>query len=506
MMLVPHWLEKRASLTPNRTAMITSQGELSFAQLRNQARSWAQKLAVLGVQSKNVPFSSTSTESNTDSVALLCSNGQHMLELIHALTYLDATLLPLNTRLTVDELRYQLQDANSTLLVYDQQYVEIISELRTQLSTITFVSVDELATVSPLQFELKTNIDLRSFQAIMYTSGTTGVPKGVLLSYSNYWSSAIGSMLNLGLSEQDCWLVCVPLFHISGLSILMRSVIYGIPIIIHKTFDPSAVNDAIVQQGVTIVSVVSNMLDRMVTALEERNYPSSFRCMLLGGGPAPLSLLERCVDKGIPVFQTYGMTETASQIATLQPEYMLTKLGSAGKPLFQAELRIIKDGKKASPLESGEITVRGPHVTTGYLHLPEATAEAIVDGWLFTGDVGYLDEDGFLYVQDRRKDMFISGGENVYPAEIEAALASHPNVVEAGVTSVADERWGKRAIAFIRVNEIVPLTEQEIIHYLTEKLAKYKIPSRIYIVDQPLPRNAANKLLRRELMKLIPNN
>ena len=494
-MRMPHWLEKRASLTPERIAIISSGEQLTFLELRNRARSLAYKLATLGVNKGMT-------------VALLCKNGLHVPELIHAIHYLGAVLMPLNTRLAARELVFQLRDARSALLLYDDSHSALAIEVQAQLQNIQYVSVASVESTVPahesaFDWPLQTVINMDAVHTIMYTSGTTGTPKGVMLTYNNHWASAVGSVLNLGLSENDRWLACVPLFHISGLSILMRSVVYGMPIIIHEKFDPDAVNAAIIEDGVTVVSVVSNMLSRMMEALGDRIYPPTFRCMLLGGGPAPLPLLTTCVEKGVPVFQTYGMTETASQIVTLQPEYMLSKLGSAGKPLFQAELRIMLDGKEALPLEAGEIVVRGPNVTAGYLNRPEATIEAIHDGWLSTGDVGYVDEEGFLYVLDRRKDMFVSGGENVYPAEIEAVLAGHPAVLEAGVAGIEDEKWGQTPAAFICLREHASLTEPEVLAYCKDKLAKYKIPSRIYFVDM-LPRNASNKLLRKDLAKLIP--
>ncbi len=194
----------------------------------------------------------------------------------------------------------------------------------------------------------------------MYTSGTTGNPKGVIQTYGNHWWSAVGSALNLGFMDRDCWLCSVPLFHISGFSILMRSVIYGMPIVLHEKFNVENTFKDIKDKQVTIMSVVGTTLTRIVDALGEKRLPEHFRCMLLGGGPAPLPLLKKCVDKEIPVFQSYGMTETSSQIVTLSPEYSLTKLGSAGKPLFPAQLRIqLEDGKWHQLDEAGEIVVKG---------------------------------------------------------------------------------------------------------------------------------------------------
>jgi O-succinylbenzoic acid--CoA ligase len=218
--------------------------------------------------------------------------------------------------------------------------------------------------------------------------------------------------------------------------------------------------------------------------------------MLAGGGPVPKSLLEECQTRQIPVYQTYGMTETSSQVVTLTPEHSMKKLGSAGKPLFSCQIKIVKDGKECLANEEGEILVKGPNITKGYWKRAEATAEAIQDGWLHTGDQGYKDNDGFLFVLDRRSDLIISGGENVYPAEIEAILLSHPKIKDAGVVGVEDEKWGQTPYAFVVLYQ--ELSKVELVEYCKERLAAYKVPKDFNIMKE-LPRNASNKLLRREL-------
>lgn len=485
--MMPNWLYKRAFLSPERIALEYGEVKISFKELHKRSLALAGKLASLQIK-------------QGDFVAFLLKNGIHTVELIHALEYIGAVIVPLNNRLAPAELRFQLEDSNTTLLIYDESFSSKAIEAAEPLESVKAMAIHELGRLAESDFQPKTEINLDSDHTIMYTSGTTGSPKGVMLTYGNHWWSAIGSALNLGLQESDKWLCTVPMFHMSGLSILMRSVIYGIPVVIHDAFDPEKANEAIHSNGVTIVSVVSAMLARMVHALEN-NYPKSFRCMLLGGGPAPKPLLEACTEKNIPVFQTYGMTETASQIVTLSSEYMLTKIGSAGKPLFHAQLKIEKDGAIAEPHEVGEIVVKGANVTKGYLRRKQATEKAIRNGWLYTGDLGYLDEDGFLYVVDRRSDLIISGGENVYPAEIEATLLSHPSVVEAGVTGREDERWGQVPIAFV-VKHDKSVDEEQLQTFCREKLAGYKVPKNIYFVNE-LPRNGANKLMRRELIQLL---
>jgi O-succinylbenzoic acid--CoA ligase len=231
----------------------------------------------------------------------------------------------------------------------------------------------------------------------------------------------------------------------------------------------------------------------------DRPYPSSLRCVLLGGGPAPEPLLRRAAALGVPVVQTYGLTEAASQVATLAPEDALSKLGSAGKPLFGSMLQVRgPNGAVLPPGGEGEIVVRGPTVTPGYLNRPDATSQAIRDGWLHTGDIGYLDPEGYLYVLDRRDDLIISGGENVYPAEIEAVLQSHPDVVEAGVYGAPDERWGQVPVAAVVLREGAKSGPDALIAYCRERLAAYNTPARIELRDT-LPRNAAGKLVRNRL-------
>jgi O-succinylbenzoic acid--CoA ligase len=280
----------------------------------------------------------------------------------------------------------------------------------------------------------------------------------------------------------------------------LRSVLYGIPVVLHERFDAAAVNRDIDEKRITIISVVSTMLLRMLEDRGEHHpYPSSLRCVLVGGGPVPEPLLKECVRRGVPVVQTYGLTEAASQVTTLSPTDALRRLGSAGKPLFPTEVRIAGDDDETLPQGAcGEILVCGPTVTPGYLDRLGDTKAALRGGWLHTGDVGYLDEEGFLYVRDRRDGVIISGGENVYATEVETVLCSHPAVREAGVTGVPDTRWGECVVATVVLRERNHASESDLLTFCTSRLASYKVPKRIQF-SEGLPRNAVGKLLRRIL-------
>jgi O-succinylbenzoic acid--CoA ligase len=274
-------------------------------------------------------------------------------------------------------------------------------------------------------------------------------------------------------------------------------------VLVYDRFDALSINQALLERRVSIISVVTAMLQRLLASLDQDigagTYPPTLRCVLLGGGPAPQSLLEDCARRGIPAMQTYGMTESCSQAVTLAPEDARTKLGSAGRPLPTVQIRIMVNGRIAGDNEPGEIMLRGPAITPGYAFAPEITAAAFQEGWFATGDWGYLDTEGYLYVLDRRSDLIISGGENVYPAEIEAALLEHPAVAEAGVCGVPHERWGQVPLAFVVLRAGSSAGKEEILAYLATRVARYKIPEDIRFTDQ-LPRTSSGKLLRRELL------
>ncbi len=533
---MPDWLAARARLAPEQVALAAGDECLMFGALDRRATDVARRLVGLGVQPG-------------DRVAVLLRNGVPMVELVHGVGRAGAVLVPLNVRLAPPELAWQIADSRPSLFLYDEANEASAREILTPQSLpsptgeegnvpLHDLRVDAFASLLrtlpvfmgegvpqghdnlPCEsaFVPRDRVDLAAVHTVIYTSGTTGRPKGVMLTYGNHWWSAIGSALNLGLRDDDRWLAVLPLFHVGGLSILMRGVIYGMPVLVHERFDPVAVNRAIDEDGVTVVSVVASMLRRMFDARGDRPYPPTLRQVLVGGGPVPLPLLEECLRRGVPAVQTYGMTETASQAVTLSPADALRKPGSTGKPLLPNELRIERDGMPVGADEVGEIALRGPTVTPGYADRPEETTRVLRDGWLHTGDLGRIDAEGYLYVLDRRSDLIISGGENVYPAEVEAVLSAHPFVAEAGVVGADDPRWGQVPVAYVvlrpdisdddqlaisppvedRPESVAGIVADELIAFCRERLARYKVPSQIFVVDA-LPRNAAGKLLRRDL-------
>ncbi len=477
-MRLPEWLAWRAVATPERTALIWRQRAWTFAELAQDADRMARQLAGLGV-------------GPGDRIAACLSNRPELVVLAHAVSRLGAVLVPLNIRLTPQELFIVLSDADPRVVL-----VEAATRQAVGLWAGTVVEVEsELVQLPEAMVDLRRDVEVEAVHTLIYTSGTTDRPKGVLLTYGNHWWSAVGSHLNLGVLPDDRWLLCLPLFHVGGLSILFRSVIGGFAVELHERFDAALANAAI-ERGVTLVSLVGTMLWRMLEERGERCYPAHLRAVLLGGGPAPRPLLERCVAVGLPVLQTYGLTETASQLATLAPEDALRKLGSAGKPLYPNALRIVlPDGKIAGPGEPGEIEIQGPVVTPGYWRRPDLTARAFSDGWLRTGDIGYLDEEGYLYVLDRRDDLIVTGGENVFPAEVEAVLLGHPAVAEVAVIGIPDVEWGQRVAAFVVLRGGMRATEKELVAWCRTRLAGYKVPRVIQFVEQ-LPRTASGKLQR----------
>ncbi len=474
----PDWLHRRAERSPERLALRSKAGDLTYGQLDELASRAAGALAAQGV-------------SAGDRVAALMPGGPDFAVLLHATLRLGAAIVPMNTRLSTQEMAFVLEDSAPRALVLGERLGETGAPLARAAGThALYAPALQRGAHAPT-----TGHRLSDLAALVYTSGTTGKPKGAMLTLGNFYHAAVTSALGLGTLPEDRWLLCMPLFHVGGLSILLRAALYGIGVVAHDGFSEQAVARALENDGVTIASLVPVMLQRLLDAGVP--FPPTLRCILLGGGPAPGELLERALGAGAKIAPTYGLTETASQVATMQPA-QTDRIGSAGRPLLLTELRIGTPEAGLAPGEVGEILVRGPTVSPGYWRREADTEKALAGGWLHTGDIGYLDAEGYLFVLDRRDDLIVSGGENVYPAEVEGALARHPSVLDAAVFARPDATWGQAVHAAVVLRDDETVSAEDLQSFLRTQLAGYKVPRRIAFVAA-LPRNAGGKLMRRLL-------
>ncbi len=491
------WLVRRARVSGSSDAIRHGDTVLSYAALAAGVDALAAALRARGVAAG-------------EPVAALIAGALEMTLLLHAVQRCGALLLPLNVRLTPPELRHQLGDSGARTLVSDAPLADaadaLVHELalcglRLSLSRAAEPSLTPAAGRAKAACEQPPCGDSDSARALLwlYTSGTTGAPKAAEISQVALHASARGHEQLIGLAPGELWLACMPLFHVGGLSILIRCTLAGACAELHDRFEPERVRAALVSGRIALVSLVPTMLARVLDAWGERPAPPALRCVLLGGAGAPPALLARARALGFPLAPTYGLTEAASQVATRLPGESREPLGGRLRPLPGSELRIVDDaGEEAPPGIAGEICVRGPTLMTRYVGRPEETARALTGGWLHTGDVGRLDAEGGLEVLDRRADLIVSGGENVYPAEVEAALLAHPAVAEACVVARPDSELGARPVAWIVLHPGARVSEEDLRAHCRERLARYKLPVAFELASE-LPRNAAGKLLRHAL-------
>ena len=415
-------------------------------------------------------------------------NGLPFILAILALMRLRAISVPLNMRLTAGELRYQVENAACKLVICSPETRQLASQCAAD--TLELPPLDKLPPATDDDFGA---LDLAADFAIIHTSGTTGRPKAAMLTLGNIHHSALASARRLGVEAHDRWLCVLPLYHVGGLSIVMRSLIYGTAFQLMR-FDIAAVNRALSEQPITLVSLAPTMLQRLLDA-KTRAWNPRLRLVLLGGEHAPPALIERALADGVPVAASYGLSEASSQVATAMPDTLRVKSGTVGKPLHGLAARIIDDsGMDCPPDMPGEVLVTGASVMRGYRGDPKSTANALRDGWLHTGDIGYMDADGDLFILQRRSDLIVSGGENVYPADVEAALRLHPSVADALVFGMADEKWGQRVAVLIQLAPGESMSEDDLQAFARRHLAGYKIPRAIAFAD--LPRTASGKAQR----------
>jgi O-succinylbenzoic acid--CoA ligase len=475
----------RAERTPDAAAIEWSGATLTFADLAAWAR-------------RGAGFVRSRAAEGDAPVALLLDGDAHFVGWFLAVALAGRPVLPLNLRLTASELAGQLRDARVGMLVADEDDPRL-ADLARLLPGLTVTPAPDFDALEPATGPWPgESADEDDVLAILFTSGTSGRSKGACLTAANFLASARGAAERLGPCVHGRWLACMPLFHVGGLSIVVRSLLFGGPIRLHARFDAVAVSEALEAGDIAGVSLVPTMLSRLIIHREGRRCPAGLRAVLLGGAAAPPALVERALGLGYPICPTYGLTEATSQVATAAPPAPGARAPGPMRPLEGTELRVLARGRDAAVGEEGEILVRGPTVMRGYLNDAVATARALQSGWLHTGDVGCLDADGGLHVLDRRDDLVVSGGENVYPAEVEAVLLEHPDVVEAGVTGEPDDDLGARVAAWVVLRDAAVPDVAALADHCAGRLAGYKRPRRFHFV-QSLPRNASGKLLRRRL-------
>ncbi len=507
------WLGRFAPVHGDREALVFEQRAWSYTELARAARTAATRFAALGI-------------GEGDLVAVLAPPSAEGVVLVHAMLERGIVLLPINARLAEPEIARALTATGAVALLVSEAIDPLLAHRvadAARCALIVFTParegpVPEFHSERSPRFDARANAPRAERAAlVLLTSGTSGRPKAAVLTLENLIASAEASAQLLGSDRQDRWLLCMPLFHIAGLSILVRAALAGARVELESRFDARRVAEALDTRAISHVSLVATTFEQLIAARGDRRAPPSLRLVLLGGGPASESLLERAVALGYPIAPTYGLTEAASQVATRPPQTQRTAtpgraagvdasdLAGGLVPLPGVEVRIVdaSDRPVAAGVE-GEIQVRGPIVMRGYLGDPEATAQALRGGWLATGDVGLLDDAGRLRVLDRRADLIVSGGENVYPAEVESVLVGHPDVVEAGVVGLSDQRFGARPLAFIVWRAGADRDVGALAAFCRARLAGYKVPVGFEALDE-LPRNASGKLLRGELRRRPPS-
>ncbi|GHG99093.1 o-succinylbenzoate--CoA ligase [Comamonas sp. JC664] len=424
-------------------------------------------------------------------VATLATNHAASVFLYWALGRLGAVLAPLNARLTEAELSPMVDDLQPHLTL-------ALEPLRPRLPNA--LSLEAFVTSSHTGSDTCGPLDDTAPRVVLFTSGTTGRPKGAVLTEGNFRASSKASAANLGAHPAPRWLGTLPLFHVGGIAMLTRTAYEGGCLVLHERFDADAANRAFDTEGVSHASLVATTLERVLDARSDRPLPPTFTLALIGGGPVPVPLLSRARAAGLRALQTYGLTEACSQVTTERPSDADGR--TAGGPLPGVEVRIVSaDGRAQAPGVEGDIEVRGPTVMAGYWKRPEATRDTLRDGWLRTKDVGVLDGRGRLSVLSRRTDLIVRGGENLYPAEVEAVLLNHPAVQEAAVAGFPDARWGEVPVAFLvpRVGQARP-GQAALEAWCRTSLAGFKVPARFVWLDA-LPRNAMGKVERTVLRK-----
>ena len=489
-------LTKRAAISPDREGLVCEDVRRTYRQLNHRANRLANSMKALGV-------------TQGDRVGLLALNEPEYYDMYFGLGKIGAILVPINHRLAGPEIRYILSDSGAKILVFGREFSEVIDAIRDDIPAKDLIalfddppewaeSYTSLIGEASEEEPEETGADDDTL-TILYTSGTTGRPKGAMLTHSYYYWNSVNLMSTLGLDVGETTMIALPLFHIGALAAPPWIVHGGGKAVLLRALDPKRFLELIEEEKVNGFGSVPQLLDflKLVPDFEQYDW-SSIRLILVYAAPVPVALIKEYAGAGIKVRQLYGLTE-CNTATVLDSENALAKVGSCGRPFFHTEVRVVDEaGRDVAPEEKGEVLVRAPNMMKGYWNRPEETAAALKDGWLHTGDVGRMDEEGFLYIMDRKKDMIISGGENVYPAEIEDALRHNPKVLDVGVIGYPHEKWGEAVMAVVVVKEGETLTEPELIEWCKGKIGKFKIPKRV-VFTNAIPRTPTGKILKRVL-------
>ena len=494
-------LERSAKKFPSKPALIFDKERLSYQALDEKTNSVACKLISLGIK-------------KGDRVALLMANSIEFVISYFGIVKTGAIVLPVNILLKSDEIKFILNDAGASLLITSEEFMPVITPIRPEVTTLKNIVLKGKSPAdgcvmweemfknsgkSLPEVELNTIEDVAS---IIYTSGTTGKPKGAMLTHNNLLSDVESAVEMLGCGDEEIFLCVLPLFHAFAATVCMIAPLYlGASVVIMVRFNPIEVLKKIEEEKATLFAGVPSMYAVWAGIELPRIDLSSWKLCISGGAALPVEVMKAFEAKyKIPICEGDGPTE-CSPVTSCNPPKGLRKPGSIGLPLPRVYMKIVDDMGNELPIgEVGEIIVKGPNVMKGYWNNPQATRESIKDGWFYTGDMGKKDRDGYFYIVDRKKDMVIVGGMNVYPRELEEVLYSHPKVLEAAVIGIEDKLRGEVPVAVVVLKDNQHATEKELIEYCKERLANYKVPKRVEFVTG-LPKTATGKILKRELKK-----
>ena len=495
-MFILNVLKQHAINTPNALAISFGENEWTYHELYNKAQKVAGYLQQQGYQKGDI-------------VAQFMLNSDLFMAVYYGVQLAGLTIMPVNTKLASPEVEYIFSHSEAKVLFYDERIEETIANSNHDFKEkINASKIREILDGDKVEL-VPTLLEPNETAVVMYTSGTTGKPKGVQLSHRNIYETAEIWSESMKMTNNDRMYICTPLFHCAGSHVFAVPTMYrGGSIIIDEAFSPDRTLENLVETKATIFFGVPAMYTILLNKPELKNYNfENLRMFVYGAAPMPYELVKRLKDTfpKVKVQNCYGQTENSPAASSLTDQDALTKIGSVGKPLPRTEIKLVDSLGDEVPLgDVGEICVKGPQVMKGYLRNPEETSRTIQNGWLYSGDLGRFDEEGFLYIVDRKKDMIIRGGENIYPIEIEEVLYRIPQVLEAAVVGIPHEVYGEVPKAYVVVKGEQTLTVEEVLTYCQTQLAKYKIPMGVEFLDE-LPRNASGKVLKHTLRPEVTN-